>query len=289
MRDRIRSVAALLFTIPLVVIAAPARAQAVPGDLVRALLATPSATAGAPEIVVGSVPRGFPAELVPGGGRVLGGYRRDTMAVVVATAVAQDPAAAGDAAQLALASAGFTLEDMYGGRGFVGPSSRQWRYLCRGREMVTLSSAAAPDGGSYVRVEYAANQRSSRCSPPFPQGSPWRDVPMPALTIPASATVATNGMGIMVPGDPNGGAKAHTRLRTSMSPSGLVENFAAQLRQAGWTEQPPTAGGDVAVQTFRRRTDDGKEWFGALTAVAIPDSEVRDVDFAVSPLPPPSQ
>ncbi|HEX9936940.1 MAG TPA: hypothetical protein VGB15_07450 [Longimicrobium sp.] len=271
----------LPFTLALVA-ARPGAAQAqpsVPGELVRALLT-------ASELVVGRVPAGFPAELVPAGGRVLGGFQSGTRGSVLATAVPQDPAAADEAARRALLGAGWT--DPYAAqeqRGFV-ESRREPRYLCRGSETVSFSSSAAPGGGSYLRIEYYDTDRPSVCSlrTSTMGADPWRDVPVPTLNMPAGATTVNTSMGTR--GGPGAtGATVGARIRSGMGANELAGAFERQLRQAGWTPAPPTGDAGVTVQTYRMRGADGKEWFGVLTAVALPDSQIRDVEFAVSALP----
>ncbi|HYH82802.1 MAG TPA: hypothetical protein VEX86_23615 [Longimicrobium sp.] len=287
-----RSLAAAALAATLSAPSAHAQAAAVPLELARALLASPSATVHAPEIVVGRAPTGFPAELLPTGGRVLGGFRRDTLAVVVAAAMPQAPAAAGEAAQQALRGAGWTFPGAAEVRGFVGPNSTLWRYLCRGGEMVSLTSSAAPEGGSYLRVEYTTRDRPTRCSSRVPEASrvgPWHDVPLPTLNVPPGAVIVSSGTGMLhsIPG--LRGAEIHATMRTADGASELLSGFAAELRRGGWVAAPATGAGEAAAQTFQLRAADGKEWFGALTAVAFPGSDVRRVNFQVAQLPVPAQ
>ncbi len=274
----------------LAVSSAAAQQETVPAELVRALLATPARAGHTPEIVVGRVPQGFPAELVPGGARVLGGVRRDSSSTVLAVAVPEAPPAAGEALQQALLGGGWAFPGTRERRGFVGPTSMQWTYLCRGNETVTVSSVAAPGGGSYLRVDYSREQ-ASRCDPASPDvrsRPPWADVPLPVLNVPPGTVTVTTSLSSGMVGNGAGSASAGVRLRTAMGAAELLSRFAAQLGQAGWTASPPAASAEAGMQTFRLHAPDGKEWFGVLTSVAIPGSEVRDVQFEVSPLPPPT-
>lgn len=271
----------LPLTLALVASATVARAQpSVPGELVRALLT-------ANELAVGRAPAGFPAELVPAGGRVLGGFQSGRGAVLAA-AMPQAPGAADEAARQTLVGAGWTYPASREERGFVGPRNESsWRLLCRGGETVTLSSLAAPGGGSYLRMEYHRTDQPSACSfqPHGMSADPWPAIPVPTLTMPAGAAIVTTSMG-------NRGAvggEVGARIRSGMGANELAAAFERQLRQAGWTLAPPTGDARATVQTFRMRGADGKEWFGVLTAVAIPGSQMRDVAFAVSALPPPAQ
>lgn len=276
----LRSRITLPLTLALVASATVAQAQpAVPGDLVRALLT-------ASELVVGRAPAAFPAGLVPPGVRVLGGVQSGTNRAVLAAAVPQDPAAADDAARQALLGAGWTDPAAREQRGFVGPRGES-QYLCRGSEMMSFSSFAAPGGGSYLRMEYHNPDRPSVCSfqTSAMSAEPWREIPVPTLNMPAGAVIVTTSMG-------NSGAvggEAGARIRSRMGANELAAAFERQLRQAGWTLAPPAGDARATVQTFRMRGADGKEWFGVLTAVAIPDSQMRDVEFAMSALPPPAQ
>jgi hypothetical protein len=109
---------------------------------------------------------------------------------------------------------------------------------------------------------------------------------MPVLNLPPGAVMVSNGMGMLGPPPTSRGADIRASLRSTLSATALLASFAEQLRQAGWTARPNAGGAEVAAQTFTLRAADGKEWFGALTAVAVPGSEVRDVRFAILPMAP---
>ncbi|HEX6747616.1 MAG TPA: hypothetical protein VF092_10035 [Longimicrobium sp.] len=270
----------------------PAAAQnSIPAELATALVAMP--TGSTPEqIVVGRIPNGFPAGVAPAGGRVLGGIARDTSSAVAAFAVPQAPAEATAALRQALAEGGWSSPgDPRPQRGFIDPNPmRNMGFLCRGAEMLSTAAAPAPGGGAYVRLDYSRARRMSPCAmmrAARPGGmAPWDSVPIPALTAPEGATALATGSGVLPASFGRSGASASTRLRTDQSAAALVQHYAAQLRAAGWTPAPAAASPTVVAQAFRMRGEDGKEWFGVLTATAFPDSPVRDLSFQVNPLPP---
>ncbi|HEX8830703.1 MAG TPA: hypothetical protein VF705_06020, partial [Longimicrobium sp.] len=183
MRHLDRSTAALSLALLLAPCTIAAQ-DAVPGELVRALFAS-GRSERAPDIVVGRVPDGFPAALVPAGARVVGGIRRDSLAMTLVVAVPLAPDAASAAHRQALAGAGWAApQEMREARGFVSSGATEFRFLCRGNEMVTTSAFAAPGGGAYLRLNYSVEGAQSPCaSMRMSRGgrSAWDDMPIPRL------------------------------------------------------------------------------------------------------------
>lgn len=276
--------------LPLVVFAAlttaysPTAAQnSVPMELVRALLGR-RATAN---VVVGRVPDGFPTEVIPAGARVVGGYgSSDELAAhtVAVVAVPQPPREARPALRTALTPAGWA--DPRTGRqpsGFVSSTSEPASLLCRGNETLYYSVMPRQEGGSYLRLDHTrvTSQGYSPCSAPQERRVP-EGQELPMLTSPEGVVASNTGISTSFP---DGVQESRARLLTTMPPAELLAHFAAQLREAGWTASPATAGSDAGSQTFRKRDPAGKELFGLLTAVAYPDSNARDLAFRQVPLP----
>ncbi|HEX8245855.1 MAG TPA: hypothetical protein VF541_20240 [Longimicrobium sp.] len=268
-----------VFAVALLALAPAVGAQTVPEELVRALVANGGADRPPAVIVVGGAPHEFPADAVPEG-RVLGGVGGDPAASEVAVAVAQAPAVAVEAAVAKLTSEGWSSNGGRRQRGFVGPGTNAFGLVCRGTDGMTVSAAPGPNGGSYLRLSYMSAARANPCSGPagMPRMGMGEEAPVPVLSAPPGAVALNTSNGMMM-----SGADTRTRLRTPRAPSELLAHYAGQLRQAGWTPSDPVAGADAAIQTFRMRGTDGKEWFGVLSAVALPASELRDLDFSVGP------
>jgi hypothetical protein len=200
--------------------------------------------------------------------------------MLLAAAMPQAPEAAAEALQQALLAAGWAFPGMQETRGFVGSNATRWHSLCRGDHAVMLSSAPAAGGGSYLRVDSTTQRSQFQCNPArggTRGGTPWADVPLPVLNVPPGAVVVSTSMGGGMVGNGGAGATAGVRLRTGMGTVELMSRFAAQLAQAGWAPSQPLGSAGMGMQTFRLRAADGKEWFGALTAVAIPGSDVHDL------------
>jgi hypothetical protein len=280
---------AILLSAATLALPAAAGAQSVPEELVRALVANGGADRPPAVIVVAGVPHEFPADAVPSG-RVLGGVGGDPAASEVVVAVADAPPAAVDAGLAKLAAVGWSSGGGRGQRGFVAPSTNAFGLACKGTDGMTVSAAPAPGGGSYLRLSYMSAAHANPCSGiggrPRPGTGPADEIPMPALTAPAGAVATSTSNGQMMGGmgrEPS--VESRVRLRTTQSPSELLAHYAGQLRGDGWTAASPAASGEGGMQTFRKSGENGKTWFGVLTAIALPDSQLRDVAFSVSPLP----
>jgi len=256
---------------------------------VRALVANGGADRPPAVIVVAGVPHEFPADAVPSG-RVLGGVGGDPAASEVVVAVADAPPAAVEAGLAKLAAAGWSSRGGRSQRGFVSPSVNAFGLVCRGTDGMTVSAAPASGGGSYLRLSYMSAARANPCSGmggmQRPGAGPADEIPMPALTAPpgAIATSTSNGQTMAGVGR-EARVESRARLRTTRSPSELLAHYAGQLRGDGWTAASPAASAEAGTQAFRKSGDNGKSWFGVLTAIALPDSQLRDVAFSVSPLP----
>jgi hypothetical protein len=279
-----------LLACPALAVGRAAHAQnTVPVELVRALVATPISGPAGPVIVAGRAPDAFPAGVVPAGARVLGGVVRDStsMAVVAASPLAPDQALA--SATETLVQAGWTAPGRASEpHGFVDVAARTFSFLCRGTEMVAANAVPATGGGAWVRYEYTSGRRMNGCAALGRRTTyrePWEGMPMPALTAPAGARQMRTGTSNAP--DLNGGVAGSTtaRLAVDMAPAALLAHYAAQIQAAGWTPSAPVTSAEFGGQSFRFRDASGKAWFGVLSATAIPDSRMRDVEFYIASLP----
>lgn len=102
---------------------------------------------------------------------------------------------------------------------------------------------------------------------------------MPTFYPPRNTSILDGNVG----GD-RGYMEASARLKTELRPAELVAHYGAQLRAAGWAPRTESPGADVSAQTWRIEDRRGNAWVGLLLAIAVPDSDDREVLFRVMPL-----
>lgn len=261
-------------------LAAPAAAQDRDEMVPRALLAALVEIGPEPgEILLGRLPTGFPAGLAPPGARVVGSVVRHHFSTAV-LALPGPPGEVADAYQRRLEGQGWTAPPTPT-TGFLESRSRQPRVLCGTDSTAVLFQARAREGGgSYLNL---VRLDSSPCRRPDPVMS--GRAPRPALTPPEGARYGGGGGSESSPGY----EATQMTLHTEMAPAQLVAHYAAQLQGAGWTPGPASPGEDVAAQSFRHRDAEGRSWHAVLEALAIPESDRRDVVFRVYQVPPPGR
>src|ERR1700741_799888 len=101
-----------------------------------------------------------------------------------------------------------------------------------------------------------------RCARDFPASQD--ELPIASLRAPDGA-VAWNG------GSGGGGDswQASTRLQTALSAAQLMDHYAAQLRQAGWTTQAPARDGSVLSLSAERSGRKGRPWRALLAVTEL--------------------
>ena len=270
-------------------------AAAVPAELALALVSGwAGGRAAEAEIVVGTLPTVFPAEVLPEtGGRALGafvtrdadGRRRGWAVGVIAAAAAPDSAIAALRARLARAGWRPAPDELDLGReGFVEAHEERPRTLCR--DSLSLDASAVPraTGGAVLRVVVQpteSGRRFSRCSPERARRMErfsTTDAPMPTLRAPAGADSRGGGSSV----GPSS-RTATARIRSALTPARLVAHYAAQLREEGWALDAPLAEGALAAQAARLSDGEGRVWHGALVAMRLPgDENVVEVSFHVA-------
>jgi hypothetical protein len=106
--------------------------------------------------------------------------------------------------------------------------------------------------------------------------SPSDEVPIPALHAPTGAQHRGGGT--------SGGhmeGSAHSRLRTNVEPSALLEHYAVQMIDAGWQAGPQTASTEAALMAFHMTDDSRVEWRGVLYVMALPNGD-RDLYLRIT-------
>ncbi len=230
----------------------------IPEALARALIAQGYEQAGGPTIVVGRVPEGWPAELVPPPPvTVLGGtsVASTLQAVFQYPADAEDPL---DDFHTALASRGFTLPKMAFGEGFRNSTIVM---LCRESLLAQVRVQTLDAGGAVVIVSLSPG--AGICTGEFP-GRPMRArdrMEMPLMKLPPGVKRSSGG-GCCGGGD-------HTThnisLITPVSCEEILAWYAEQLRAEGWTAGDSLRGAGVVTQLVQHRDSKGTDWLGALT------------------------
>jgi hypothetical protein len=276
----------------------------VPRELATALLTgfSPGQQAQ-PQLVVGRLPAGLPADVVPAGARALGGLafpegppgmpaRRGSMAVVV---LPRSPAEAPTAVEQHFERAGWRApERMRDQGGFMpGPVSRPIT-VCRDSAFISAVVTPRAAGGAYLHVHFAGDAQFTPCRPEAAvRMRPAYDdfPPFPVLHAPLGAqTVGSGG------GAGSDAREMSTRLRVALAPAELVTHYGAQLQHAGWKLGPRVGTEGVAIQIASlvqpvqprdsarvgaAGTEQARTWYGVLTSVALPGSNERDVTFRV--------
>jgi hypothetical protein len=267
----------------------------VPRELVVALLGAgrgPGMDQQPPEIVVGRLPTGFPAELVPGNVEILGGLHfagtsamRSRRATVIAIIPSNDKAVV-SSLQSAWERAGWTMPrrmQSQGGfvpggfvpGGFVPESFSRPLLFCRDSSYLNAMVSPRPAGGKYLRLDVSTAQMSP-CNATLirdPEAQVDRAA-FPALQAPNGVTHVNTSMG----GSPFA-REGSARLETDMTPAQLIAHYAGQLKAAGWTLRESVTTSSAVVQLAEKRNPRGQLVTGVLSAVALPFPRLRDVSF----------
>lgn len=250
---------ALLAALPVPTARAQGHADMLPTALVTALLSGATASGGAPvTYVVGELPRGWPAELVPAHFRVIGGMSEGRTLVAVMSDTSPRPLAEFTAL---LQRAGFKPPAPPPGRGFMSSTGSFTRY-CRDSATVRTTTAPAPAGSRYVRVTYFVSNRMACAPVVVTPARPAAELEIPELGPPPG----------MRSGRSSGGSSSDevtsrgTLTGRSINAAGLLAHYERLLTAAGWTASPATTSASGGAQLFTARDKTGHTWHGALTA-----------------------
>lgn len=260
------------------VLAGQTTQQPVPPELVTALFAGGNYASVSSRYVVGALPPGWPAELVPAppvivSGGMLTGDRR--YAVFVDSS-ARHPV---DALRRQLETAGWTRPPTEPAQGFnVGFQEDDGRYgfWCRDSVRATLASTRGVDSTTFVRV----GLETLHGNPCVPRRQ--RDMmEHPTLRLPV--LLPPPGIHSVGGGGGSGGnaMNANTRLVDSTtSAAAMLAHYGAQLVKAGWTVHPPTANAAFGSQALEARDRNGAPWYGMM--IVIPSASTREVSIMMS-------
>ena len=255
--------------------------ELVPQELVAALLTGlvgPGPTL--PEIVVGRVPETMPFEVPrPDNARVVGALARPSNGTLVLS-VAQPPIETIERYRELLQRTGWDDRRGEMGGGFQPPATPHLDLFCHGeKRWISATSAERSDGQTLLQIRYSEGGPHSQCDDRQREKMSPRHGPIPALYPPSKTSIVHGNVGAG-----RHYIEASGRLSTGLRPAQLVAHYAAQLRAQGWSPQSESSGADVAAQIWRITDRRGKAWVGTLLAIAIPDSDDREMAFRVVPL-----
>ena len=230
---------------------------------------SPEATDGV-TVLIGALPEGLPLELpIPEGSRVVGSTVRGSElgGTEIILDVDMPPEGVLGFYQEELLRAGWeeAPEQPYGG-GFVSASWPTATYcLNQDEAQIYLSAFEMPGKGADVRLNIQSPVQYSACDPqvygPYDEGS----AVIPELITPQGTVVESGGSSS---GD--GMADTSASLRTDLSPAELVESYADQLREVGWTQIAREAAEELAWSTWSKADEEGRKWAGMLLVAANP-------------------
>jgi hypothetical protein len=248
--------------------------DAIPRELVLALIDRYGPPDTAAELFVGRAPPSFPANALPANATVLGGVERGPGATVV-VAFQQPPDTA-----LAVLVRHFergrwqrSAREMM--QGFVPAASARPHVFCRDDLSITLSVRERSGGGSVAHLGSWKSPDNAACDEDrrSMRGSPDR-VQLPALHAPSGSRILGAGMG--------GGREsneAFARVETPMHSIDLAAHYGQQLADAGWTLNGPTVAEGIVVYGVRGRDDQDRALGGVLFVLDVPGTQQRDVVF----------
>lgn len=225
---------------------------------------------------VDTVPRGYPAQLIPDGPvRILGGMRTgDRITAVFADSTRKLAAHAEDM----FTRSGFARPPVAAGSGFM-TAGGPYAFFCGDSATVSAHPLPGPDG--ILRVEYRKYRGRLGCpvhrSPPTER----KRLRLPELVPPAGVRLGRTGGG-------GGSDEVNSRAEASgarLDPAMLLSHFGGQLVAAGWRGGAPALGERVAAQHYRATDDAGDAWEGTL--VAIGDSANVTLNLSMRRRPAP--
>lgn len=258
--------------------------DAIPRDLVVALIDRYGPSSRPVDIVVGRLPGSFPNDALPREDvRILGGIEGHGGATVVADVAEQaESASARVAAHLERAGWRRAEELERMGGGFVESRIQRPTVLCRANAVLAYTVRERPGTtGSRLHVTVSHPDGYSPCTPDPDRGGRSRfGIPsLPMLEAPSGVRILGSGSG---GGAGAGSREANARLETSQSAAAVGEHYAGLLRRAGWTISPPVHGDGIAVYRAQRLDEDNRQLIGALIVLGVPGTQQMDVAFRVA-------
>ena len=236
-----------------------------------------------PELYVGELPEGMSFEItMPEGVSLVGSLARhswprgqEVVVVLDSNSAAEE---AREAFQAALAEAGWEKrQNEWREGGFERSIPGDPELYCKGERgpALFLTTNEVPLGGedspTDVRLRvFAGEGRNSPCFRRGRHGPFQEEVIIPALKPPPGARELQGGGG----GGYRGleGASSNTTLRTNLGVQQLMQHYAAQLEEAGWTREDGTADDEDENCSYEYYsfTDEGEDWKALFSILRLP-------------------
>jgi hypothetical protein len=162
----------------------------------------------------------------------------------------------------------------------TGPTTRTT--LCRDDGTLIVSAAPARGGATNVTLRLSTlvgPTAYTTCNPPPRPEMPANRPMFPTLYDPPITGEATTAPNACFP-NYNGSSGTQNYLRTTLSPDLVLEHYARQLQDSGWTATGPALA--TVGRTFMRRDSTGAPIDLTLTVAASPKGPgCRDVSMQV--------
>ena len=261
----------------------------IPRELVLALISFGTGTAGGANLRVGKAPEDVPPELVPPRIEVLGSMTQFDNVIIV-LGMPQSPDSAIGAMESHLTAAGWTpppapaprqMPRGFVATDFTGGMGGTPNFVCRGDEMVNLTSMYRSSGGSILKLNFNRGARNSACRQRDETTfrSPYDEAPVPTLRAPAGA-MTTGGSGMSTSG--NNQFTLSTQLSTRLRPAEVVSHYDAQMRAAGWTPVGDGSLDFLSARTYQKKDEKARTWSATLYAIRSPEALEQDVALRLS-------
>jgi hypothetical protein len=263
--------------------------EAIPRELVLALLNFGPGMGGASDILVGKLGPDIPPELVPPGMEVLGSTTQFDNALIV-LAAPQQPDSATSRVEAHLLGSGWTRPPIPQGRpqrGFMPADFSSGPYLppdmlCRAETFITYTGTYRRNGGSVIRMAYNRGQRFSACRsreemPAY--RNPFEEAPVPVLRAPiGSMTKEGNSMS----GSGQNAVSMSTRLGTRLKPAEVIMHYDKQMREQGWTAGSEGSVPFFSARMYRKNDEKSRPWTALLVSMVGADSTDQDVSLRLT-------
>ena len=256
-RSLVPALAAALALAAAPTLAAQQAAEAIPRDLVLALLGESATT-----LHLGSAPppaRGLP--LPPG--RIVGGLERAHGSIMVVVEVEGEPPSALAAYDATLEEAGYRRPAPFrpfGDRaGFVGSEPLGAHGWC-GDEGFLNPATLSVEGRTYLRVNVQPPE-SSPCDPDLARRRGFVQPPslLPSLPPPGGMEVRPSGTGRSSDHE-----ETMASIVTPLPVEAVASAYAELLEAAGWEPSGATTGEGMAARRFAVLDGEGRPWVGLL-------------------------
>jgi hypothetical protein len=241
---------------------------------------------GDPQILVGALPGWVENRvIIPANARVLGAAFIGTTVVAVLRS-SDSPEGVVATLKRELPSRGWKApppQPSYGG-GFrpaamapTSPDAATRVTFCGDQQVLTVSAARHQGVNTDVTMRLTPAANYSVCTPqPMPAGM-IRPL-YPTLFNPANAGEGRGLIGDCVMSMASTGT--NTTLRTAMEPTALLEHYARQLQDSGWSAAP--TGGSIVGRTWTRTDSAGNPLELSITVATSPrDVACRDLNLQV--------